>query len=77
LQNLAARSSADREHPSVTGPGASVIWVEPQRHSTPEARTAGASRTFGTGFGVARSGSMTRITTAVTGWIDRQLPPDA
>jgi hypothetical protein len=41
------------------------------------AEIRGASRTFGTGFGVARSGSMTRITTAVTGWIDRQLPPDA
>jgi uncharacterized protein len=32
-----------------------------------------ANHTFGTGIGIPRSTSMTRITTAVTGWIDRRL----
>ena len=32
-----------------------------------------ANHTFGTGIGIPRSTSMTRITTAVTEWIDRQL----
>ena len=34
----------------------------------------GGNHMFGTGFGIARSASMTRITTAVTEWLDRQLP---
>jgi predicted alpha/beta-hydrolase family hydrolase len=33
----------------------------------------GANHTFGTGFGGPGSASMTRLTTAVTEWIDRQL----
>jgi predicted alpha/beta-hydrolase family hydrolase len=33
-----------------------------------------ASHTFSTGGGIPRSAAMTRITTAVTEWIDRQLP---
>jgi len=32
-----------------------------------------ANHTFGTGAGLPRSAAMTRITTAVTEWIDRQL----
>jgi uncharacterized protein len=33
-----------------------------------------ANHTFSTGIGIPRPTSMTRITTAVTEWIDRQLP---
>jgi predicted alpha/beta-hydrolase family hydrolase len=35
-----------------------------------------ADHTFGTGTGVPRAAAMTRITTAVTEWIGRQLPID-
>ena len=35
-----------------------------------------ANHTFGTGNGVPRAAAMTRITTAVTEWVDRQLPVD-
>jgi hypothetical protein len=32
-----------------------------------------ANHTFGTGIGTPRAATMTRITTAVTEWINRQL----
>jgi hypothetical protein len=35
-----------------------------------------ANHTFGTPAGVPRAAAMSRITTAVTEWIDRQLPID-
>jgi uncharacterized protein len=35
-----------------------------------------ANHTFSTGIGIPRSTSMTRIITAVTEWIDRQLPAE-
>jgi uncharacterized protein len=34
-----------------------------------------ANHTFGTGIGAARSATLTRITSAVSEWIDRQLSP--